>query len=110
MITLKTVKGSRTLRLAPKIHDQLVKEKVSIGDVIYIEAASGMFVKLLDVICTLGHVRRCGRCDAYATEFDLEIEEYVPLPKGDVYKQKHIVQTLSLHDLDVANAHPTVCF
>ena len=22
-----------------------------------------------------------GRCDAYATEFDLEAEEYVPLPK-----------------------------
>ena len=28
-----------------------------------------------------GAVRRVGRCDAYATEFDLEAEEYVPLPK-----------------------------
>ena len=35
---------------------------------IYIEASSGA-------------VKRVGRCDAYATEFDLEAEEYVPLPK-----------------------------
>jgi len=33
-----------------------------------------------------------GRCDSYATEFDLEAEEYVPMPKGDVHKKKEIVQ------------------
>ena len=32
------------------------------------------------------------RCDAYATEFDLEAEEYVPLPKGDVHKRREVVQ------------------
>jgi hypothetical protein len=32
------------------------------------------------------------RCDAYATEYDLEAEEYVPLPKGDVHKRKEVVQ------------------
>ncbi|ORM40192.1 RuvB-like protein 1 [Babesia sp. Xinjiang] len=94
IITLKTVKGTKTLRLAPQIHDQLVKEKVTIGDVIYIDA-------------TTGQVRRCGRCDNYATEFDLEVEEYVPLPKGEVYKHKQCVQELSLNDLDMANAQPT---
>ena len=41
---------------------------VQAGDVIYIEANSGA-------------VKRIGRCDAYATEFDLEAEEYVPMPK-----------------------------
>jgi RuvB-like protein 1 len=41
-----------------------------------------------------GAVKRVGRCDAYATEFDLEAEEYVPLPKGDVHKKKAIVQVL----------------
>lgn len=35
---------------------------------IYIEANSGA-------------VKRVGRCDVHATEFDLEAEEYVPLPK-----------------------------
>jgi RuvB-like protein 1 (pontin 52) len=51
-------------------------------------------------------VKRVGRCDAYATEFDLEAEEYVPLPKGDVHRKKEIVQDVTLHDLDAANAHP----
>ena len=60
---------------------------------IYIEANSGA-------------VKRVGRSDAYATEFDLEAEEYVPLPKGDVHKKKEVVQDVSLHDLDAANARP----
>merc|ERR1711975_60818 len=33
-------------------------------------------------------------------------EEYVPLPKGDVHKKKEIVQDVTLHDLDLANARP----
>ena len=36
----------------------------------------------------------------------MEAEEYVPLPKGDVHKKKEIVQDVSLHDLDMANARP----
>lgn len=35
-------------------------------------------------------------------------EEYVPLPKGDVHKKKELVQDVTLHDLDVANARPQV--
>lgn len=53
-------------------------------------------------------LQRQGRCDTFATEFDLEAEEYVPLPKGDVHKKKEIVQDVTLHDLDVANARPQV--
>ena len=53
-----------------------------------------------------GAVKRVGRCDTYATEFDLEAEEYVPLPRGDVHKKKEIVQDVTLHDLDSANAKP----
>jgi len=51
-------------------------------------------------------VKRVGRSDAFATEFDLEAEEYVPLPKGDVHKKKEVVQDVTLHDLDLANAKP----
>merc|ERR1719253_2181623 len=69
------------------------KEKVNIGDVIYIEANSGA-------------VKRVGRCDAFATEFDLEAEEYVPRPKGEVHKKKEVIQDVTLHDLDAANARP----
>jgi RuvB-like protein 1 (pontin 52) len=79
--------------LDPSIYESLQKERVEIGDVIYIEANSGA-------------VKRQGRSDTFATEFDLEAEEYVPLPKGDVHKKKEIVQDVTLHDLDVANARP----
>ncbi|XP_045146075.1 ruvB-like 1 [Echinops telfairi] len=81
------------LALDPSIFESLQKERVEAGDVIYIEANSGA-------------VKRQGRCDTYATEFDLEAEEYVPLPKGDVHKKKEIIQDVTLHDLDVANARP----
>jgi RuvB-like protein 1 (pontin 52) len=93
IIGLKTVKGTKQLKLDPSIYEALTKERVSVGDVIYIEASTGA-------------VKRVGRCDAYASEFDLEAEEYVPLPKGDVHKKKEIVQDVTLHDLDVANARP----
>ncbi|KFG51021.1 RuvB family 1 protein, partial [Toxoplasma gondii FOU] len=51
-------------------------------------------------------VKRVGRSDAHSTEFDLEVEEYVPVPKGEVHKRKEVVQVVTLHDLDVANAKP----
>ena len=35
-----------------------------------------------------------------------QAEEYVPLPKGDVHKKKEVIQDVTLHDLDVANARP----
>lgn len=93
MIGLKTVKGAKTLKLAPSIFEGLQREKVNIGDVIYIEANSGA-------------VKRVGRSDAYAAEFDLEAEQYVAVPKGDVHKKKEVVQDVTLHDLDTANAKP----
>lgn len=93
VLGLKTTKGTKQLRLDPSIYEGLQKEKVAIGDVIYIEANSGA-------------VRRVGRSDEFATEVDLEAEEYVPLPKGAVHKKKEVVQDVTLHDLDVANAKP----
>ena len=47
--------------------------------------------------------QRVGRSDAYAMEFDLEAEEHVPIPKGNVHKKKEIIQDITWHDLDVAN-------
>jgi RuvB-like protein 1 (pontin 52) len=93
LISLKTNKGTKTLKLDPSIYESIQKERVAVGDVIYIEANSGA-------------VKRVGRSDAYASEFDLEADEYVPMPKGDVHKKKEIIQDLTLHDLDVANAKP----
>ena len=47
-----------------------------------------------------------GRSDTFATEYDLEADEFVPVPKGDVHKKKDIVQDVTLYDLDMANAKP----
>merc|ERR1712137_501233 len=93
IIGLKTAKGTKQLKLDPSIYESLQKEKVETGDVIYIEANSGAS-------------KRIGRSDSFATEFDLEAEEYVPLPKGEVHKKKEVVQDVTLHDLDMANARP----
>jgi RuvB-like protein 1 len=93
VVGLKTTKGQKSLKLDPSIYENIQKEKVAVGDVIYIEASSGA-------------VKRVGRSDSYSTEYDLEAEEYVPIPKGDVHKKKEIVQDVTLHDLDVANARP----
>lgn len=60
--------GTKQLKLDPTIYESLQKSNVQVGDIIYIEANSGA-------------VSRQGRSDAFATEFDLEAEEYVPLPK-----------------------------
>lgn len=93
LIGLKTTKGTKTLRLDPSIYESLQKEKVQVGDVIYVEANSGA-------------VKRVGRSDEYISEHDLEAEEYVPIPKGDVHKKKEVIQDVTLHDLDSANARP----
>lgn len=60
IIGLKTAKGTKQLKLDPSIYESLQKEKVETGDVIYIEANSGA-------------VKRQGRSDTFATEFDLEV-------------------------------------
>lgn len=41
VIGLKTTKGTKQLKLDPMIYDQIQKEKVQVGDVIFIEASSG---------------------------------------------------------------------
>jgi len=93
VVSLRTTKGTKPLRLEASIYESLQKEKVTVGDVIYIEANTGA-------------VKRVGRSDEYMHEHDLEAEEYVPMPKGEVHKKKEIVQDVTLHDLDVANAKP----
>lgn len=92
-VGLKSAKGIRQLKLDPAIFDSFKKARVAIGDVVYIEAGSGI-------------VKRLGRSESFKAEYDLEAEEYVPLPKGEVLKKKEIVQDVTLHDLDMANARP----
>lgn len=54
IVSLKTSKGSKQLKLDPNIYENMQREKVTVGDVIYIEASSG-------------NVKRVGRSDVYAS-------------------------------------------
>ncbi|MEN2498746.1 MAG: RuvB-like protein 1 [Marteilia pararefringens] len=92
-LTLRTTKNSKTLKLDPLILDNLKKAGVSVGDIIFIDAKTGV-------------VKKEGRSNSYSTEFDLEAEEFCPVPGGDVHKRREIVQEVTLHDLDVANSSP----
>eukprot|EP00834_Sanchytrium_tribonematis_P007362 NODE_654_length_4980_cov_0.656833.p2 type:complete len:434 gc:universal NODE_654_length_4980_cov_0.656833:700-2001(+) len=89
-ITLKSQKGSKQLKLDASMYHAFQSNHIQLNDVIYIESNSGL-------------VKRCGKSDAFANEYDLENETYVPIPKGDVFKSKTVIQTVTLHDLDESN-------
>ena len=55
VIGLKTNKGTKQLRLDPSIYDSIQKEKITTGDVIFIEANSGA----VKVCRQLLHALRC---------------------------------------------------
>ncbi|CAL6025106.1 TBP-interacting_protein TIP49 [Hexamita inflata] len=92
-ITLATKKAEQELKLDGSVYQQLEQQNVKQGDVIYIESNSGL-------------VKRLGRADKYVTDSKLENDQFVPVPQGEVHKKKEIVQHVTLHDLDVANAQP----
>lgn len=48
IVGLKTVKGTKQLRLDPTIYEAFMKEKVVVGDVVYIEANTGAVKVCLD--------------------------------------------------------------
>lgn len=92
-LTIKTLKGSKSLRLSHSLLVVINKERISIGDIIYIE-------------CNSGIIKRLGRSEAYKQDCDIESDRYVPIPKGSVYRTREVVQEMSLHDLDKANMKP----
>ena len=49
-----------------------------------------MLTRRLAAVHTSRHPHRAPAPRRFATEFDLEAEEYVPLPKGDVHKRKEV--------------------
>ena len=89
-LTLRSSNGTKKLNLDAYSYTHFLEQSIRPGDVVLIEAASGL-------------VRRLGRCDLHATEFDLESEKYVPQPKGDVHRRKIGVKDTNLGEIDAAN-------
>lgn len=87
VITLKTDKETRTLRVDANIIYQMLQRGITEGDVIWIDEETG-------------RVTRVGRAKGYAGDYDISPKELVDVPGGPIYKEKEFVYTLTLHDLD----------
>ncbi|XP_069793502.1 ruvB-like 1 isoform X2 [Narcine bancroftii] len=58
IIGLKTAKGTKQLKLDPSIYESLQKERVEVGDVIYIEANSGAVKGGQDILSMMGQLMK----------------------------------------------------
>ncbi|KNE54227.1 RuvB-like 2 [Allomyces macrogynus ATCC 38327] len=92
-LTLKTTEMETIYDLGSKMIEALNKEKVSAGDVITIDKASG-------------RITRLGRSFARARDYDAMGPEtkFVQCPEGELQKRKEVVHTVTLHEIDVINS------
>ncbi|KAI8825789.1 RuvB-like 2 [Fimicolochytrium jonesii] len=92
-LTLKTTDMETIYDLGQKMIEALNKEKVSAGDVITIDKASGKITKL-------------GRSFSRAKDYDAMGSDtrFVQCPEGELQKRKELVHTVTLHEVDVINS------
>lgn len=69
VVALKTVKGTKQLRLDPSIYESIQKERVTIGDVIYIEANTGAVKVPFFLFHFLSRLRQSSRLQHLANRF-----------------------------------------
>merc|ERR1719231_1636536 len=92
-LTLKTTEMETIYDLGAKMIDSLQEEKVSSGDVITIDKATGKISKL-------------GRSFTRSRDFDAmgAMTKFVQCPEGELQKRKEVVHTVTLHEIDVINS------
>ncbi|CAN6617102.1 ruvB-like protein 2 [Trichomonascus vanleenenianus] len=92
-LTIKTTDMETMYELGTKMIDSMSKEKVTAGDVISIDKASGKITKL-------------GRSYSRSRDYDAMGAEtkFVQCPEGELQKRKEVVHTVSLHEIDVINS------
>jgi len=92
-LTLKTTEMETIYDLGAKMIDCLQTEKVTSGDVITIDKATGRISKL-------------GRSFTRSRDFDAmgAMTKFVQCPEGELQKRKEVVHTVSLHEIDVINS------
>ncbi|RLG87168.1 MAG: TATA box-binding protein [Thermoprotei archaeon] len=93
-ITLATRDEEKTLEVSQEIALQLIDLNVRRGDLIWIDADTGTVHKV-------GRVRGIEKARYYDVE---AYRVYRELPKGRVFKEREIVRTITLHDIDEAFA------
>lgn len=92
-LTVKTTDMETIYDLGTKMIDSLSREKVTAGDVISIDKASGRITKL-------------GRSFTRARDYDAMGSDtrFVACPEGELQTRKEITHTVSLHEIDVINS------
>ena len=92
-LTLCTTDMETIYDLGTKMIDALSKEKVTAGDVITIDKASGKITKL-------------GRSFSRSRDYDAMGTQtrFVQCPEGELQKRKEVVHNVSLHEIDVINS------
>lgn len=92
-LVLKTSDMESTFDLGQKMIESLQKEKISVGDVITIDKATGRISKL-------------GRSFIHSKDFDAMSQNtrFVQTPEGELSKRKEVVHTVTLHEIDVINS------
>jgi len=92
-LTIKTTDMETVYDLGQKMIEQITKEKITAGDVISIDKASGRVSKL-------------GRSFTRARDFDASSGNvrFVQCPEGELEKRKEVVHTVTLHEIDVINS------
>ncbi|MCI4397022.1 MAG: RuvB-like helicase [Thermoprotei archaeon] len=87
-ITLETKDDSLTLTVSDEIAEQLLSQGIRKDDVIWIDAQTGRVFKE-------------GKVKGEGQELYLTGEKIVEKPTGPIKKEKEIVNTVTLHDLDL---------
>lgn len=95
-ITVETRDDRGSFTVGPEVAEQLASMGVKVGDVIMIDVETGA-------------VRKLGRAGD-GSRFDIEIERVVSVPSGPVRKNKEIVRTFTLYDVDLSSAAQRVAF
>jgi len=92
-VTLKTTDMETVYDLGAKMIESLQKEKITAGDIITIDKASG-------------RISRLGRSFSRASDYDAMGPQtrIVNCPEGEIQKKKEVVHTVSLHEMDVINS------
>ncbi|CAG9463519.1 unnamed protein product [Pedinophyceae sp. YPF-701] len=92
-LTLKTTEMETVYDLGQKMIEALQGQKVTAGDIITIDKASG-------------RINRLGRSFARAHDFDAmgPQQRFVQCPEGELQKRKEVVHVVTLHEIDVINS------
>jgi RuvB-like protein 2 len=92
-LTMKTTDMETIYDLGAKMIDALSKEKVTAGDVISIDKATGK-------------ITRIGRSFSRAKDFSVSGAQsrFVQCPEGELQQRREVTHTVSLHEVDVINS------